>query len=174
MRAEPLGYRREPLRKLIGSHDPRSPIQFSESLSGSGAEILEAACRMGLEGIVSKKLRSTYRSGRSTAWLKAKCYAEEEFVVIGAEYQPGRPALALLAREDAHGLHYAGSAFLTLAGEERDAFWSAIEQHARPKPTIAMPRRKATTWAEPVLRVRAQYLKGSEKLRHATVRELLT
>ena len=36
--------------------------------------MLAAACGMELEGIVSKKLLSRYRSGRQTSWLKTKCY----------------------------------------------------------------------------------------------------
>ena len=99
LRSEPLQDRRDALRRLIGSHDPSFPIHFSEAMAGSGTEMLAAACSMGLEGIVSKKLRSKYRSGRQRSWLKAKCYDEDEFTVIGAEHKPGQPAFALLARQ---------------------------------------------------------------------------
>ena len=43
-----------------------------EHLEGDGAKIFKAACRLGLEGIVSKRADSTYRAGRSTMWLKIK------------------------------------------------------------------------------------------------------
>jgi ATP-dependent DNA ligase len=66
---------------------------------------------MELEGIVSKKLNSRYRSGRQTTWLKAKCFDEGDFVVIGAEHEPGKPAFALLARESEDGLEYAAAPF---------------------------------------------------------------
>jgi len=135
--------------------------------------MLNAACAMELEGIVSKKAVSRYRSGRQTSWLKIKCYAEEEFTVIGAEYEPGSPAFALLARETDDGLAYAGSAFVTLGGSARDRFWTEIERLRWPKPVIAIEWKKSRRWVDPTMRVRVQSLKGSGKLRHATVRALI-
>jgi ATP-dependent DNA ligase len=58
---------------------------------------------MGLEGIVSKRRTSRYRSGPSKAWLKAKCFYEEELTVIGTERGHKAP-VALLARETSEGL----------------------------------------------------------------------
>jgi bifunctional non-homologous end joining protein LigD len=168
LRGETLRDRRARLRDLVGRHSPDARIQYSEALAGSWPEILEAACAMELEGIVSKKLTSRYRSGRQRSWLKTKCYDEGEFVVIGAEHEPGKPAFALLARETDEGLAYAGSAFMTLGGEDRDRFWTMVELHGRSKPVIRMEKRKAGR-VDPVLRVRVQHLKGGGKLRHASV-----
>ena len=61
---------------------------------------VQAAERMGLEGIVSKRASSTYQSGRSSAWLKVKCMTDGEFVVIGTGKVDGGPPFALLAREE--------------------------------------------------------------------------
>ena len=47
-------------------------IVLSDHTDDDGATIFRHACRMGLEGIVSKKLSAPYRSGRSTEWLKIK------------------------------------------------------------------------------------------------------
>jgi ATP-dependent DNA ligase len=52
---------------------------------------------MGLEGIVSKKLHSRYRSGRQRPGSRLKCFAEDDFVVIGTEQGVG-PTTVLLAR----------------------------------------------------------------------------
>lgn len=173
LRSEPLRLRRLKLHRLVGNHDPGTPIQFSESQQSFGRELLAAACAMGLEGIVSKRLDSRYRSGRQTSWLKIKCCDEDDYVVIGAEHEPGKPALALLAREVDGGLEYAGSAFVTLGGDERDKFWTSIDLHPRTKPAVAMEKRKQARWVDPVMRVRVQHLKGAGKLRHATIREIL-
>ena len=169
----PIEERRNRLCSLIGEHDPAFPIQFSEALAGDARQMLVAACEMGLEGIVSKRLGSRYVSGRSTAWLKTKCYDEGEFVVLGAEHEPGKPAFALLARETDGALEYAGSAFVTLGGAERDHFWNEIERLGTSAPAIAMERKKARRWAKPELRARVQHLKGGGMLRHATVREIV-
>jgi ATP-dependent DNA ligase len=47
-------------------------VYLSEHLAGDGAIIFEHACRMGIEGIVSKRRDFPYRSGRSKCWIKVK------------------------------------------------------------------------------------------------------
>jgi len=47
-------------------------IRFNEHIEGDGPTIFAHACKLGLEGIVSKRKDSTYRSGRSPDWLKMK------------------------------------------------------------------------------------------------------
>jgi ATP-dependent DNA ligase len=47
-------------------------IQYVEQTEGDGEKMFKAICKLGLEGIVSKKLTSAYRSGPSKAWLKIK------------------------------------------------------------------------------------------------------
>ena len=50
----------------------RSGIVLSDHTDEDGATIFQQACRMGLEGIVSKRLSAPYRSGPSRDWLKVK------------------------------------------------------------------------------------------------------
>jgi ATP-dependent DNA ligase len=47
-------------------------MRFSEHLDGDGETIFVHACKLGLEGIVSKRREFPYRSGRCKSWLKAK------------------------------------------------------------------------------------------------------
>lgn len=70
VRLEPLADRRRRLAKLLSRG--RGGLRFSEHMEGDGPTIYAHACRLGLEGIVSKRLDSRYRSGRSRAWLKTK------------------------------------------------------------------------------------------------------
>ena len=99
LRARPLQERKARLAELVGPADPFCPIQVCEHYNGNGGLLLKAAEKLGLEGIISKKLDSRYVSGPSKAWLKTKCWASGEFVVIGTEPSKEGPALALLARE---------------------------------------------------------------------------
>jgi len=69
LRQRPWLERRELLRKILRK---TSAIHFNDHHLGQGPEIYEQACRMGLEGIVSKLIDAPYRSGRSRAWLKVK------------------------------------------------------------------------------------------------------
>ena len=70
LRGKPLTERKAALRKLL--RRSRGGIQYVEHVEGDGDKMFEAACRLGLEGIVSKRMASPYRSGPSKAWLKTK------------------------------------------------------------------------------------------------------
>jgi bifunctional non-homologous end joining protein LigD len=66
MRRDPLEERKATLRKAgLG-------LRFNEHLEGDGPTVFAYACKMGLEGILSKRKDSAYRSGRSPDWLKMK------------------------------------------------------------------------------------------------------
>jgi bifunctional non-homologous end joining protein LigD len=58
-------------------------ISFVDHLDATGSEVLNTACRMKLEGIVSKRLSMPYVSGRSGIWTKAKCRAMQHAIVGG-------------------------------------------------------------------------------------------
>ena len=70
IRSLPLDDRKAALVKLLRKAKPG--IRYSEHISGDGKRIFERACMMGLEGIVSKRLNSPYRSGKVKSWLKVK------------------------------------------------------------------------------------------------------
>jgi ATP-dependent DNA ligase len=58
---------------FTGQHDASVPATyFNAHYEGDGATIYKHACALGCEGIVSKRLGSPYRSGRSAHWLKIK------------------------------------------------------------------------------------------------------
>jgi hypothetical protein len=97
-RRAPLLERRAALRKLI-EPDPRSPIQFSDHIDCDGAKFFEAAAELGLEGIVSKRVASRYRSGPSRSWLKSKNMVEGEFILLGTERDSEGVPWALLATD---------------------------------------------------------------------------
>jgi bifunctional non-homologous end joining protein LigD len=78
----PLVERKDALAHLVG-HDQRGAIRLSEHFAERGEDILHHACEMGLEGIVSKRADSPYRSGRTDTFIKTKCENAQEFVVGG-------------------------------------------------------------------------------------------
>ncbi len=70
LRREPIEKRKALLTKLLkGSH---LSIVLNEHFEENGALVFDAACQLGCEGIVSKRLGSPYRSGRSPHWVKVK------------------------------------------------------------------------------------------------------
>ncbi len=77
----PLGQRKEALRAIVG--EGAGAVRFSDHFDVAGEIVLHHACRLGLEGIVSKDRNSKYRAGRGGAWIKCKCSARQEFVIGG-------------------------------------------------------------------------------------------
>ena len=84
LRRDPLEVRKATLRSMLAKAG--LGIRFNEHLEGDGPTVFGHACKMGLEGIVSKRLGSYYRSGRTRDWLKFK--------------NPDAPAVKREAEED--------------------------------------------------------------------------
>lgn len=109
LRDEPLKRRKEILRKVLKA--PADVIRYSEDVAGHGERVFAQACRLGLEGIVSKESDKPYQSRRTKSWLKVKCTGEEEFVIGGFRRsdKSGRPFASLLLGEFVgKELHIAG------------------------------------------------------------------
>jgi bifunctional non-homologous end joining protein LigD len=84
MRRDPLEVRKATLRSMLAKAG--LGLRFNEHIEGDGPTVFAHACKMGLEGIVSKRKDSPYRSGRSPDWLKMK--------------NPAAPAVKREAEED--------------------------------------------------------------------------
>lgn len=69
-RPQAFGNRKAKLARLLARTGPG--IAVNEHIEADGTAVFAEACRMGLEGIVSKRLNSPYRSGRSGDWIKTK------------------------------------------------------------------------------------------------------
>jgi bifunctional non-homologous end joining protein LigD len=79
----PLIERKQRLETLLAEADAGTRLRYVEHFETGGDAVLRSACRLSLEGIVSKKSDAPYRSGRTNSWAKSKCRAGHE-VVIGA------------------------------------------------------------------------------------------
>jgi bifunctional non-homologous end joining protein LigD len=91
LRALPLAARKSRLKQLLDARKGRKQqIQYVEHFETGGDAVLQSACKLQLEGIVSKKLDAPYRSGRSELWTKAKCRAGHEVVLGGWKTTSGK------------------------------------------------------------------------------------
>ncbi len=82
LRERPLEERRMRLKKLL--RKPGGVLRFSETVGTEGDALLAQARRLGLEGLIGKRVGSRYETGRrSGAWVKLKTVREQEFVVGG-------------------------------------------------------------------------------------------
>jgi bifunctional non-homologous end joining protein LigD len=102
IRSLPLAERKARLKQLLegrpkstagksnASKSKATLIRYVEHFQGDGDTVLQSARNLSLEGIVSKKLSSPYRSGRSENWTKVKCRAGHEVVLGGWKTTQGK------------------------------------------------------------------------------------
>ena len=83
LRPLPLHARKTALAELLESQPKYGVLRLSESIAEPGPVLLRQACKLGLEGIVSKLADAPYRSGRGHEWIKSKCSDRQELVVAG-------------------------------------------------------------------------------------------
>ncbi|MER8484309.1 hypothetical protein [Mesorhizobium sp. M1322] len=152
---------------LFGIIKPNSRMQFSDEMPGDGNAVFYLADQAGLEGIVSKRRGSKYRSGPTINWLKTKSFTVDEFELLGVERERGKAAFALLAEPGTR--NYVGSAVITLGHDMRERLWKRVQEHAGPPPK-AMKKRPATQWVGPGVKLRVKHLRGDHShIRHASL-----
>lgn len=151
----PLKKRKEILSRVLQAGEEDAPVRFSEHLGQRGHEIFEKACQLGAEGIVSKRLSSSYSSGRNGNWLKIKCIRQQEFV-IGGYTPPSKSGVGigalLLGYYQKGKLIYAGrtgTGFTQKARREMRAKLTPIEQ--KQPPFVAVPPQgvRGAVWVQP-------------------------
>jgi bifunctional non-homologous end joining protein LigD len=153
----PLRERKRVLEELLANVGDAGLLRYSDHLEGNGAQFFKEACKLGLEGIVSKQAGSTYESTRSRNWLKIKCIRRQEFVIAGYTLSDkGIPFSSLILGFYEKGkLIYAGRAGTGYTNAMRVELKKKLDRLARPtKPFEQIPKdpglRKAV-WAEPKL-----------------------
>ncbi|RWM19243.1 DNA ligase D [Mesorhizobium sp.] len=156
LRREPLVERKQALAELLGGQPEDSALRFSDHFSEPGKVILQHVCRMGLEGVVSKRADAPYRSGRGLTWVKSKCTLRQEFVIGG--YLPsdktGRGLRSLLVGYHEGGkLRYAGRVGTGFSGRVMTDLKKKLDRlTAKDSPfSAAVPKGKGLTWVKPEL-----------------------
>jgi bifunctional non-homologous end joining protein LigD len=108
VRPLPLSVRKARLAELLKPFKKEPHLRFVEHFSSGGETVLQSACRMHLEGIVSKRLDAPYRAGRSDSWTKSKCRAGHEVVIGGWSTTDGKFRSLLVGVNRKGHLIYAG------------------------------------------------------------------
>ena len=146
----PLQDRRELLTKALSTaaRSNDSPLRLSETFSGNGAQLIESARELGLEGVIAKKRASRYESGQRTgAWVKYRTNRSQEFVIGG--YTAGTPFDALIVG------YYEGERLLYVA-KVRNGFVLHVKREVFSRfpswqidacPFVNLPEKKRTVWA---------------------------
>jgi bifunctional non-homologous end joining protein LigD len=165
LRSLPLGARKDALAKLLKRQPARGPLRLSESLTAPGTTLLRHACKMGLEGIVSKIADAPYLSGRDHDWVKTKCSDRQEFVVAGVvpstadAHAVGALVLGFYERGK---LHYAGRTGTGFTRELARTLYrklTALKTTETPFETVPAEERGARKpiWVEPKVVVEVDF-----------------
>ena len=111
LRQVPLEDRRRLLQAALATQ-PSAIVRFSETFDAPAESIVASACHLGLEGVIAKRRDSTYRSARSSDWIKLKCSHRQEFVIGGwTDPKASRTGIGalLLGVYEGGQLRYAGN-----------------------------------------------------------------
>ena len=178
----PLEERKRELLRLAGKPGARSRIRYSEHVAGQGARLFAEACRLRLEGIISKRRDSEYKTGRADSWLKTKCTLRQEFVIGGfTDPEGSRQGIgALLAGyyDEENRLVFAGkvgTGFTAASARDLRQRLEAVEQPACPfTPRPAGWLGKHAHWVKPALVGEVVFSEwtGDGKIRHPSFQGL--
>ncbi|HEY4403523.1 MAG TPA: DNA ligase D [Xanthobacteraceae bacterium] len=161
----PLTERKTALAGVLRGEKQRGPIRLSEHFDDEGALVLQQACRMQLEGIVSKRPEAPYVSGRSESWIKTKCANRQELVVVG--YAPSsvlRNAIGALVvgyHEDGK-LRYGGRIGTGFSQSTAKELWGRLQPLKADRPPIDPPPpqerlRRDVVWVAPKMVIEASF-----------------
>ena len=168
-----LENRKELLFAVVPERDPA--IHYTDHIEGHGDVFFSRACEYSLEGVVSKRRESTYRSGRGKDWLKSKCVLEQEFVVV-AYTDPGGSrsrfgALGVAVNTD-DGLKYLGRVGTGFTEASLDDIYAQLQPLVRTEAPVYNPPKgaegKGIHWVEPKLVAEVSFSEFTEEgsLRH--------
>ncbi len=160
---------------------PDSPLRYSEHFEEDGEIVFRHACRLSLEGVISKRRDDPYPDGRSKSWLKSKCAYRQEFVVGG--YVPstadsnaiGSLVLGLYDEKDGNLTHVGrvGTGFSRKMAQSLFSALRKIERKTSPfAETLPAGARRGVHFVRPEMVVEVEYRAwtGAGNLRHAAFR----
>jgi bifunctional non-homologous end joining protein LigD len=173
---------RKALLKTI-VHGRSADIVFSDHVIGNGEGAFDEAAKLGLEGIISKRLGQPYVGGRGTDWLKVKCSLREEFVIGGFTKPEGARshfgALLLGYYDRAQQLVYAGRVGTGFDEATLGALHERFRKLIRRDSPFSNLRgttgqARGVTWLEPKLVGQVQFSNWTEdrQLRHPSFQGL--
>jgi bifunctional non-homologous end joining protein LigD len=160
----PLVERKAALERLVGKAQ-RGTIRYSDDFEESGPEVLSHACRLALEGIVSKRKDAPYRTGRSETFIKTKCSNAQEFVVGGYSLSTVLPraiGALVVGYYDGDRLIYAGRIGTGYSQTVARALWKRLHPMETDRPPFDQipreeARRRDVNWVEPKTVIESQF-----------------
>ena len=155
------------------------PLHYNSHVDDHAREFFAAACKAGVEGVVSKRASSPYQSGRTRSWLKIKCSRRQEFVIVGfSDPEGSRVGLGalLLGAHDAEGvLRYTGKVGTGFSGRVLVDLRKRLAPLERKTPPVTnAPRGRGIHWVAPKLVAEVSFTEwtGDGRIRHPSFQGL--
>ena len=166
LRSEPLSARRATLEKTLGSG---AHLMLARRLAKNGLEAFRVARRRGYEGLLAKDSLSTYRAGRSTAWLKVKVHQEDEFLVVGFTKPEGSRkyfGALLLGAYEGTKLRYVGKVGTGFSAETLASLYRRFGPLVRKdSPLMESDRETGVTYLNPRLVAQISYQEWTDEMK---------
>ncbi len=181
LRGQSLIKRKEALEALM--KEAPNNLWYSRHVIGNGKESFAAACKLGMEGIVGKKVESVYSGTRNGDWIKLKCDKRQEFVIGGytlSDKKTSGLSSLLLGAYEGDDLVYVGRTGTGFSEAEAKRLEKELRAIQSPySPFKAVPKAKSNerfTWVEPsmVAEVKFAELTKENLLRQASYKGLRT
>jgi len=133
----------------------KGQIRYVEHFETAGDAVLKSACRLSLEGVISKRLDAPYRSGRGQDWVKSKCRAGHEVVIGGWTGAEGQLRSLLVGVHRGEHLIYVGRVGTGFGAETVKRVLPRLQKHAAEDSPFSGPGAPRKTgdihWAAPEL-----------------------
>lgn len=180
-RALALLQRKELLAGVLTKTGNASCLRYSQHIEREGAAMLAEVCKLGLEGIISKRIDKPYRSGRGEDWMKSKCLQSDEFVIGGyvdSSAMKNAIGALLLGFFDGKALRYAGRVGTGFSHKVAHDLWAQLHKLRTPGSPFANGltalQRKGVVWVKPQLVAQIDYraITSDNLLRHASFKAL--
>ncbi|WP_424810920.1 DNA ligase D [Roseococcus sp. YIM B11640] len=179
IRREPQLARKAALKALLPAKG--KSILYLDHFAQPGEAVLSHACRLHMEGIVSKRADAPYVSGRGGTWTKAKCRGRDEFLIGGWSLEKrgagkGLGSLLMGAMRDGKLAYMGrvGTGFSGAVGDKLIAALKPLQRKTSPFAGAQPARTSDALWAEPKLVAEVAYGGLTEEgiLRHASFQGL--
>ena len=165
LRDRPLTERKTRLDAALAKLPSKGPLRLADQIHSDSAQLLARVCNQHLEGLVAKRVDSRYVGDRSMDWLKVKCHQEQEFVVGGAAFVPGRGtgtfSSLLVGVKSAKGLKYVGRVGGGFGAAERREWQARATKLTRKEtPFDNLPERRSGEvwkWMKPELVIQVAF-----------------
>lgn len=173
----PLIERKALLEKIIPVGN--EVLHYSDHIIGHGEKVFKKACKYGLEGIISKKVQSTYMQKRTESWLKIKSQKRQEFVVGGYTQGKGQRSFfgsLLLGFYDKKEFKYCGRVGTGFNDRSLEEIYELLEHYQTKKCPFSHkpPMQDFKSWVEPKMIVEVEYTEMTSEgvLRHPSFKGL--